>query len=385
MFFIRGILYYLLMSLSNQNPKTPIFVMRPYVPPLEEYMEQLKEIWGNRWFTNTGPKHAELKKDLAAFLGTPNIALVGNGTFALMAALAAFNFEPGEVITTPYTFVASSHCLKPFNLTPKFVDIEPEGLTIDPDLIEAAITPQTRAILGVHVYGNPCHIEKIDAIAKKHNLKVIYDAAHAFAVTYKGQSIFNYGDASTVSFHATKAFHTFEGGAVFSPDPAICDYVRRYRNFGIEAPNGIINHHGLNTKMSELHAAAGIVNLRHYNTEYEARKKLYKRYQSELKNTKGFEFVSYDSQETANYNYCPVLVKNGRDELAEVFAKEGIYTRKYFYPLLSDMPEFAAYQQHFPVASRVVEEVLCLPIYSDLSVEEQDKVISIFKDFLSKG
>lgn len=344
-------------------------------------MAQVKDIWENRHFTNAGPKHQELKKSLCNFLKVPDCVLYGNATYALVAALAALELEPGEVITTPFTFVASSHCLEPLGLTPVFVDVEPNHLTIDPKKIEAAITPKTRAILGVHVYGTPCDVEAIDAIAKKHNLKVIYDAAHAFGVNYKGQSVLNYGDASILSFHATKAFHTFEGGAIVSGNPEICAYARRYRNFGIEPTTGEVIHHGLNMKLSELHAAAGLVNLVHYNDLVAARKKLYQRYQFELAGHPGFSFVSFERQEDANYNYCPVLIENKRDALFDAFAAENIFTRKYFYPLLTDMPAYAKYKQHFPVASTVVDQVLCLPIYPDLSQDEQDKIISIIKKF----
>ncbi len=355
--------------------------MKSVLPPLDEYHAQLQDIWKNRQFTNSGPKHNELKKKLIEFMGVPDCALVGNGTYALVAAVSAFNLEPGEVITTPYTFVASAHCLHPLGLTPKFIDIERDALTIDPALIEAAITPKTRAILAVHVYGNPCDVEAIDKIAKKHNLKVIYDAAHAFNVSYKGQSIMNYGDASCLSFHATKAFHTFEGGAVISKHREVCDYVRRYRNFGIEPSTGAVVEHGVNTKMSELHAAAGLVNLPHYHAQAAIRKTIYQKYQSALKDVAGLTFVSYDRQENANYNYCPVLFTRGRDALFDKFAQEGIFTRKYFYPLLTDMPAFAQYKQHFPVASDIAEQILCLPIYYDMAEQDHDKIINIIRNF----
>ena len=365
---------------AGKNTAASVFVLKSVVPPMGEYQAQLNDIWASRQFTNAGPKHAQLKSELCNFLDVPYCVLVGNGTFSLMAALAALGVENGEVITTPYTFVASSHCLKPFNLKPRFVDIESDSLTIDPKLVEAAITPETKAIMAVHVYGNPCAIEELQDIATRHNLKLIYDAAHAFGVTYKGRSIFTYGDASSVSFHATKAFHTFEGGAVFSNDPEICDYVRRYRNFGIDNKGTVIQH-GLNTKMSELHAAAGIVNLAHYQEHVDLRAALYKRYQKALQDVEGLSFVSYERQENPNYNYCPILIEKGRDALFESLAQNGIYTRKYFHPLLTDMPAFAEYKQHFPVASRVVDQVLCLPIYSDLTPEEQDRVIDTIKNF----
>lgn len=367
------------MSSPNQNNPKPIYVMKSIIPPMEEYQAHLNDIWANRQFTNDGPKHNELQDSLSGFLGVPDNVLVGNGTYALVAALAAFDFEPGEVITTPFTFVASAHCLEPLNLKPKFVDIEAEGLTIDPKLVEAAITPQTRAIMAVHVYGNPCDIEALEDIAKRHNLKIIYDAAHAFGVKYKGRSIFNYGDASCVSYHATKAFHTFEGGGVFSPDPRICEFVRRYKNFGLD--QGIFVQQGLNTKMSEVHAAVGLVNLKHYDEHVSSRKKIYERYQRELSEIVGLTFVSFDKQEDANYNYCPILFKLGRDALFDKFKDAGIFTRKYFYPLLTDMPAYAAYKENFPVASRVAEEILCLPIYSDLTSEEQTKIIDIIRNF----
>ncbi len=368
--------------MSTPTPKSgSIFVLKSVVPPFEEYSAHLRDIWANRHFTNSGPKHQELKKSLISFLGVPDIVLLGNGTYALVAALDALGLEEGEVITTPFTFVASAQCLQPLGLTPRFVDIEPDGLTIDPKQVEAAITPRTRAILGVHVYGNPCAIEELQALADKHNLKIIYDAAHAFGVTYKGQSVLNYGDASCLSFHATKAFHTFEGGAVVSNDPAICEYVRKYRNFGIDAADGSVVQHGLNTKMSELHAAAGLTNLPHYDRLVSLRKTLYQRYQSELGGVEELSFVSFAKQDTANYNYCPILFAGDRDGLFDALGRADILTRKYFYPLLTDMPAFAAYKQDFPVASRIVKQVLCLPIYPDLTLAEQDKVIRIIKDF----
>ncbi len=368
------------MASSNQNNEKPILVTKSIVPPMEEFQAHLNDIWTSRHFTNLGPKHAELEKSLCNFLRTPDCVLMNNGTHTLVAALAPFNFKSGEVVTTPFTFVASAHCLEPLGLKPKFVDIEPDGLTIDPGQVEKAITPDTKAILGVHVYGNPCHIEKLQAIADRHKLKIVYDAAHAFGVTYNGQSIFNYGDASTVSFHATKAFHTFEGGAVFSPHAEICEQARRYRNFGMDG-NAVVVQQGLNTKMSEVQAAAGLVNLVHYQRHVENRRMLYERYQSELGGVPGLSFVSFESQQNGNYNYCPVLFERGRDELFDAFKRENILTRKYFHPLLTDMPAYAAYKQDFPVASRIAEQVLCLPIYSDLGIEEQDKVIRIVKNF----
>lgn len=366
------------MSSDNSKNSPPIYVMKAIIPPFEEYQAQLQDVWNNRQFTNDGPKHRELEGALCNFLGVPDTVLLGNGTYALIDALAAFEFEPGEVITTPFTFVASAHCLHPFNLTPVFVDIEPERLTIDPKQVEVAITPKTRAILAVHVYGNPCYIEELQAIADKHNLKIIYDAAHAFGVKYKGQSIFNYGDVSCVSFHATKAFHTFEGGAVFSPHKQVCDYIRRYKNFGVD--EGVFVQQGVNSKMSEPHAAVGLVNLKHYQAHTDARKKIYERYKRELSGVDGLSFVSCDSQEDANYNYCPVLFKD-RDGLFEKFKESGIFTRKYFYPLLTDMPAYAEHKKHFPVASVVADKILCLPIYSDLNQVEQDKIIDIIRNF----
>ncbi len=368
--------------MSTPTPKSgPIFVLKSVVPPFEEYSAHLRDIWANRHFTNSGPKHQELKKRLCDFLGVPDIVLLGNGTYALVAALESLGLEEGEVITTPFTFVASAQCLEPLGLTPRFVDIEPDGLTIDPRQVEAAITPRTRAILGVHVYGNPCAVEELQAIADRHNLKIIYDAAHAFGVQYKGQSLLNYGDVSCLSFHATKAFHTFEGGAVVSRSPALCEYVRKYRNFGIDAADGAIVQHGLNTKMSELHAAAGLTNLPHYDSLVAMRKTLYGRYQSELADVTGLGFVSFQRQENANYNYCPVLYAGNRDGLFDALGAAGILTRKYFYPLLTDMPHYAQYKQEFPVASRIVKQVLCLPIYPDLTFEEQDRIINIIRNF----
>lgn len=366
------------MSSTNRKNPTPIYVMKSIIPPIEEYQAHLADIWANRQFTNDGPKHRELEQSLCNFLKVPNTVLVGNGTYALVAALAAFDFEPGEVITTPFTFVASALCLEPLGLTPVFVDIEPDSLTIDPAKVEAAITPKTRAIMAVHVYGNPCMVEELQVIADKHNLKVIYDAAHAFGVKYKGRSIMDYGDASCVSFHATKAFHTFEGGAVFSLNNEVTNYVRRYKNFGIE--EGVFLQHGLNTKMSELHAAIGLVNLNHYQDHVEKRAAIYERYKQELVNVDGLEFVSFAKQEDPNYNYCPVLFKD-RDALFDKFKEAGIFTRKYFYPLLTDMPVFSDHKENFPVASPVAEKILCLPIYSDLSEQEHIKIIEIIKNF----
>ncbi len=367
------------MSSPSQKNSRPIYVLKSIIPPIEEFKNHIDEIWKNRQFTNDGPKHWELTDKLCNFLRIDDLVLVGNGTYALIAALEAFKFEPGEVITTPFTFVASSHCLKPLNLTPKFVDIEPDGLTIDPQAIEAAITSETRAIMAVHVYGNPCNVEALQDIAERHNLKIIYDAAHAFGVTYKGKSIFEYGDASCVSFHATKAFHTFEGGAVFSPDKSVLDFVRRYKNFGIE--EGVFAEHGLNTKMSEVHAAIGLVNLVHYEEHVARRREMYERYKRELSDILGLSFVSFEKQENANYNYCPILFKGYRDALFEKFKEAGIFTRKYFFPLLTDMPAYASYKENFPVASRIAEEILCLPIYSDLSDEEQDRIIEVVREF----
>lgn len=362
----------------------PIYVTQPSLPDLEEYIPYLREIWDNKILTNNGPMHKQLEKELAEFLGVPFISLFANGTLALVTALQALRIS-GEVITTPYSFVATTHSLWWNNIKPVFVDIEAEFGNLDPDKIEAAITPKTTAIMPVHVYGNPCHVEKIKKIVDIYGLRLIYDAAHAFGVNYKGGSILNYGDLSILSFHATKVFNTFEGGAIISHDSATKQRIDYLKNFGFAGETTIMAP-GINSKMNEVQAAMGLLQLKSFDESIQKRRIVAEKYRKLLNDTKGVSLLPEPKDTISNHAYFPIFINEedygiSRDALYEKLKQNNIFGRRYFYPLIS---EFSMYRdlessapEHLPVAHKMAEEVICLPIYPDLEEYSQIKIAKI--------
>lgn len=357
-----------------------IYVTKPELPSLAEFLPLLEEIWASRVLTNKGPFHQRFEERLGAFLDVSQVSLVCNGMLALSAAIAAAGIE-GEVITTPYSFVATTHAIALAGLTPVFADVRPSDLTIDPVRIETAITPRTSAIVAVHVYGNPCDVDAIEAIARRHQLKVIYDAAHAFGVRYRGQSLLAHGDFVTLSFHATKAFNTFEGGAVLSATAEGKKSVDSYRNFGI-ANEVSIPVVGSNAKMSEFNAALGLVQLGHFEEVRLRRAAIDRRYRAMLSGIDGLDFIALPSDVEPNFSYFPVLVRPrfrvSRDRLYDELKAQGIYARRYFHPLLSRLPMYrglpSAAPDNLHVATEAAERILCLPIFSELSLETVDRI-----------
>lgn len=364
----------------------PIYVTQPSLPELEEFIPYLKQIWDNKILTNNGPLHQQLENELASFLNIPYISLFANGTLALVTALQALNIT-GEVITTPYSFVATTHSLWWNNIKPVFVDIEPEFGNLDPDKIEAAITTKTTAIMPVHVYGNPCHVEKIQRIADIYGLRLIYDAAHAFGVKYKGGSILNYGDLSILSFHATKVFNTFEGGAIISHDSATKQRIDYLKNFGFAGETTIMAP-GINSKMNEVQAAMGLLQLKSFDESIEKRKIVAKRYRELLKDVNGVSMLPEPQETISNYAYFPIFVDEkeygiSRDELYIKMKAANIYSRRYFYPLISEFSTYrgldSADSSNLPVAHKVASSVICLPMHHELSNEDIEKVVGLIK------
>lgn len=363
----------------------PIYVTQPYLPPLEEFTPYLQQIWDNKILTNGGPFHQQLEKALCEYLGVEHVALFSNGTIALITALQALRIT-GEVITTPYSFVATAHSLLWNGNKPVFVDVEPTTLNIDPAKIEAAITPQTTAIMPVHCYGNPCDVEAIQKIADNYNLKVIYDAAHAFGVQCHCGSVLKHGDLSVLSFHATKVFNTFEGGAIVCPDAKTKQRIDHLKNFGFVDETTVVAP-GINGKMSEINAAFGMLQLKHMPAVMRRRSEIDARYREELKEVCGIRCLPQAGQTAANHSYFPVMVEANypisRDELYQELKNNGIYGRRYFYPLISDFPMYrgmpSAHRVNLPVAAAAALQVLCLPIYPALGNEEQSRVIEVIK------
>lgn len=358
----------------------PIYVTQPQLPPLGEFLPMLEEIWASRVLTNGGPYHERLEKALAEYLGVPALALFTNGTIALVTALQALRIT-GEVITTPYSFVATAHSLVWNGIKPVFADIDPKTLNLDPARIEAAITPQTTAIMPVHCYGHPCDVEAIQKIADTYNLKVIYDAAHAFGVQVHGTSVLTHGDLSVLSFHATKVFNTFEGGAIICPDAKTKDRIDRLKNFGHAGEVNVVAP-GINGKMSEFNAALGLLQLKHIDQALEGREVIDKAYRKQLGGVKGIHCLDDAGETRANYAYFPILVQPGyplsRDELNQRLRDIGIFPRRYFYPLISEFPMYrggqSARRDNLPVASAAALQVLCLPIYPDLSLAVVEEI-----------
>lgn len=358
----------------------PIYVTQPYLPPLDEFMPYLEKIWDNKILTNGGPMHQELEQALCDYLGVEHIALFNNGTIALLTALQALRVT-GEVITTPYSFVATAHSLLWNGIKPVFVDIDPHTLNLDPTKIEAAITPQTTAILPVHCYGNPCDVDAIQKIADNYNLRVIYDAAHAFGVQDHGGSILRHGDLSVLSFHATKVFNTFEGGAIICPDAKTKQRINQLKNFGFVDEVTVVAP-GINGKMSEINAAFGLLQLKHIDRALARRKEIDQAYRELLKDVKGIRIVGENGQSVANYSYFPILVEIGyplsRDELYQKLKDNNIFGRRYFYPLISEFPMYRGMQSakrgNLSVASETAEKVICLPIYSEINYESVQRI-----------
>jgi dTDP-4-amino-4,6-dideoxygalactose transaminase len=363
----------------------PIYVNQPFLPPLEEFLPYLEKIWGNKWLTNSGPFHKELENKMANFLGVDYIALCANGTLALIMALQVLRIT-GEVITTPFSFVATSHSLLWNGLKPVFVDINPDTFNLDPEKIEAAITPHTTAIMPVHVYGRPCDFEKIQSIADTYGLKVIYDAAHAFGVNYKDKSILKHGDLSTLSFHATKVFNTFEGGAIVCPDDKTKNRIDDLKNFGFHDELTVVTP-GINAKMNEFQSAFGILQLRHIDEAINRRKEIDSIYREALSKIEGISFPILPADTKYNYAYFPILINKEypltRDGLYDKLSSQGIFPRRYFYPLISDFPMYrgltSASKTNLPAAHNIADKVLCLPIYPALKLKEQQNIIKIIK------
>ena len=352
------------------------------MPSYEEYCEEIKELWDSRWLTNMGVKHRELEAMLKDYLNVPNVTLFTNGHLALENAIAAMRLpKGGEVITTPFTFASTTHAIVRNGLVPVFCDIRPDDYTIDADKIEAHITDKTCAIVPVHVYGNFCDVEKIEELARAHDLKVIYDAAHAFGARYKGVSAANFGDASMFSFHATKVFNTIEGGAVCYSDAGLSEKLNALKNFG-QMSAECVPYAGGNAKMSEFQAAMGICNLRHLDGEIAKRKAVAERYRERLSGAAGLRLNPIQENVEPNYAYFPVVFeaafKYSRDEVLSLLGENDIIVRKYFYPLTSS---FDCYKEldhgDTPVAEYVSNRVLCLPMYAGLPLEDVDRICDI--------
>ncbi|MFW5803603.1 MAG: DegT/DnrJ/EryC1/StrS family aminotransferase [bacterium] len=364
-----------------------VFVTQPALPDLKEFLPYLEKIWKSKRLTNNGPYHQQLEQELQNFLGVNEVNLFTNGTLALITALQALRIT-GEVITTPFSFVATTHSLHWNGIKPVFCDIDPKTMNIDANKIEALITPKTTAIMPVHVYGNPCDVKKIQEIADTYGLKVIYDAAHAFNVKYKGESILNWGDMSILSFHATKIFTTIEGGAIVCNDEKLKKRIDYLKNFGFAGETKVIAP-GINAKMNEVQAALGILQLKKVDQYIFRRKEISKEYRNGLKDIAGITILNDFESVDHNYAYFPILIdKNeygiSRDELYDKLKNDGVFCRRYFYPLISQFPTYSglesAHPDRLPVATRVAEQVLCLPIYPNLSQNEIIKVITVIKN-----
>ena len=355
-----------------------INVTKSSLPPYEEYCEELKSLWDSHWLTNMGEKHQKLEAELKTYLGAEQVTLFTNGHLALETVIAAMELT-GEVITTPFTFVSTTNAITRNGLKPVFCDIDPATYTMDPAKIEALITPETSAIVPVHVYGTLCDTDAIEAVAKKHGLKVIYDAAHAFGVKKNGVSAANFGDASMFSFHATKVFNTVEGGAVIYHDPALKERLDMMKNFGIPGPDRIA-YAGGNAKMSEFHAAMGLCNLRHLDEWLAGRKAVVERYRQNLSGVPGLTVLRDQPGVESNYAYFPVVfdgAKYTRDEAAQRLAAQGINARKYFFPLTNHNEAYGFRGGETPIALHVSERVLTLPLYPDLAMEDVDRICEI--------
>ena len=363
-----------------------INVTQPTLPPLDDFVRYLERIWGNKWLTNNGPLHVELEAELAKYLGVDHLSLFSNGTIALITALQALRIT-GEVITTPFSFVATTHALWWNNIRPVFVDIDPETLNLDPDRIEAAITPRTTAIMPVHVYGTPCAVIRLEEIARRYNLRLIYDAAHAFGVRVGGRSILEFGDLSILSFHATKVYSTIEGGAIVSKSAEMKQRIDLLKNFGFVDETTVIEP-GINGKMNEVQAAFGLLQLKHVDEAIKRREDADARYRVSLAEIPGIDVVKELPTVTKNYSYMPIIVDEGRygksrDALYEGLKKFNIYSRRYFYPLISQFPTYRGLESstpaNLPVATSAANRVLCLPMSADLTDQDVTRVVDAIK------
>lgn len=371
--------------------RNPIYVTRPFLPPLEEFQEYLENIWATKHLTNGGKYHALFEKELADYLHVKYVSLFSNGTLALISALQTLRIT-GEVITTPFSFVATTHALNWNGIKPVFCDVDPVTYNLDPKKIEAAITPKTTAILPVHVYGNPCDVERIQEIAGIYGLKVIYDACHAFGVTVNGTSVLNFGDLSVLSFHATKTFTTFEGGAIICHDETTKKRIDFLKNFGF-ADETVVVAPGINAKMNEFQAALGVLQLKYIDQSIQRRKLIAEQYRKQLQGLPGISFFDDLPGVRHNYQYFPIFVDQkrfgrSRDEVYELLKKDGIFTRRYFYPLISQFPTYrgldSAHPGNLPAAEDVTQRVVCLPMYPDLELADVSNIASIIRT-LKKG
>ena len=361
-----------------------ITVTSPLLPSLEEFVPMLRDIWDRKWLTNNGHYHRELERALCEYLKVPYVSLFTNGTLPLMCALQALRVT-GEVITTPYSFVATTHALWWNGIKPVFVDIDPETCNLDPDKIEAAITPRTTAIMPVHVYGKPCDTARIQAVADKYGLKVIYDAAHAFGVEVDGKSILEAGDMSTLSFHATKVYNTVEGGALVCHDERTKQRIDYLKNFGFAGETTVIAP-GINGKMDEVRSAYGLLNLRQVDAAIGARRRVAVRYREALRGVPGLRVMEDMPGVRHNYSYFPLFVDAAafgmtRDELYFKMKEHGVLGRRYFYPLISEFSTYrgleSARPENLPVATRMADSVICLPMYHDLTDGDVDRVLEL--------
>lgn len=361
-----------------------ITVTSPLLPDLDEFHQLLKEIWDSKWITNNGSFHKRLEKALAEYLKVPYVSLFTNGTLPLITALQALRIT-GEVITTPYSFVATTHALWWNGIKPVFVDIEPTTGNIDPNKIEAAITPKTTAIMPVHVYGKPCKTKAIQDIADKYGLKIIYDAAHAFGVEVNGESILKAGDMSTLSFHATKVYNTLEGGALVMHDQQTKKHIDYLKNFGFAGETTVVAP-GINSKMDEVRSAYGLLNLKQVDTAIEARHQVAIQYRKALQNVPGITFWEDIPNVKHNYSYFPIFVDAKeygmtRDNLYNKMGEQGVFGRRYFYPLISNFSTYrglpSATRENLPVATKMADEVICLPMHHLLTNEDIERILSL--------
>lgn len=368
--------------------KSKIYITQPLMPPLDEFVELLRDIWDSKWLTNNAKFHQQFEQELADYLGVEYLSLFANGTLALITALQVLRIT-GEVITTPFSFVATTHALHWNGIKPIFCDIEPEFFNLDADKIESAITPKTTAILPVHVYGNPCNVEKITSIADTYGLKVIYDACHAFGVTIDGHSVLNYGDLAVLSFHATKVFNTFEGGAIVCHDAKTKKRIDFLKNFGF-ADEVTVVAPGINAKMNEAQAAYGLLQLRYVDQAIEKRRMLAACYHEYLREVRGIRMLAEMPNIRQNYQYFPVLINQkefglSRNDVYEELKNYGIFTRRYFYPLISQFPTYrgllSASAENLPVAEQVTKHILCLPMYADLELEHVQYICQTISNF----
>lgn len=369
--------------MTKRKHAEPVYVTRPLLPPLESFIPYLEKIWASKQLTNNGPFHRQLEQALCDYLGVDHIALFANGTLALVTALQSLRVG-GEVITTPYSFVATAHALLWNGIKPVFVDVEPGTLNMDPAKIEAAITPQTSAILPVHCYGRPCDVTRIQEIADNYGLKLIYDAAHAFGVRANGSSILGHGDLSVLSFHATKVFNTFEGGAIVCHDAKTKRHIDHLKNFGFVDEVTVVAA-GINGKMSEINAALGLLQLKGIDEALQRRRAIDVRYRTLLAGVGGVLCLGGGPDDVTNCSYFPIMVGPdyplSRDQLYERLKQAGIHARRYFFPLISDLPMYrglpSARAENLPVAKAAAEQVLCLPIYPDLPFESVDHIADL--------